>query len=711
MAEREISLPRLSIVGIVCVSLFASLFVRLWYLQVVDQKQYQVTASAFHQRIEHVEGARGRILDRNGKVLVDNRVVLVVGINRQDLNHVTSEDRLTEFDRLAATMTEFGLPTKAPAIEAKYEDKRYSPFEMVPLATIDSSRDDLELFLGEHHDGFPGVEVRHKTVRTYPYGSVAAHLLGYVGELNETELQRKQAEEGKPGQSTNIKGEVAKPYVAGDEIGKAGVEATYEAPLRGVPADTTIQVDARGDYLRTLKQSDTRQGDDVWLTIDVDLQAYAEQLLAQKLESMRGTIDKGTGKERKAPQGSVVITNPQTGEILAMASYPTYNPADLVNGIDSVTWSQLNDKSAGQPLFNWALQGAYAPGSTFKLFTATAAGDTGFLKPGQTYNDTGSYKVSNCKGNRCTFTNDGGNRYGVVDVTKALTVSSDVFFYWVGDQLWQQRGTFGEQSIQDVASQYGLGSRSGVKLPGEGSGNLPTPAVRKKLHEDKPAAFPNGNWYAGDNVNTAIGQGDVLVTPLQLANAYGTFANGGKRLIPQIVLKVTRPKDVGYSPSDPANATVQSFNTPQVAGTVTYKDDSYSRIYAGLQGVVEAGNGTAHEPFTKDRPAFTVAGKTGTAQVANKASTSVFVGFAPADGPGTPAQYAIDVVIPEAGHGADFAAPLVFAILNPLSRNAIPPAATVPVQPVTAPPAVTPPAGSTSTTGSTAGPTTTTVKK
>ena len=704
MAERETSIPRLSIVGIVCVSLFASLFVRLWYLQIVDQKQYQVTASAFHQRIEHVEGARGRILDRNGKVLVDNRVILIVGINRQNLNHVTATRRSAEFDQLAATMTQFGLPTKAPAIEAKFEDKRYSPFEMVPLATIDSPNDDLELYLGEHHDDYPGIEVRRRTVRVYPYGTVAAHLLGYVGELNESELRKKQSEEGKPGQTTNTKGDVAKPYIAGDEIGKAGVEATYESQLRGVPADTTIQVDARGDYLRTLKQSATRQGDDVWLTIDVDLQAYAEQLLAQKLESMRGTIDKGTGKERKAPQGSMVITNPQTGEILAMASYPTYNPADLVNGIDSVTWAQLNDKSAGQPLFNWALQGAYAPGSTFKLFTATAATDTGFLKPGQSYNDTGSYKVSNCKGNRCTFTNDGGNRYGTVDVTKALTVSSDVFFYWVGDQLWQQRASFGEQAIQDVASLYGLGSRSGVNLPGEGSGNLPTPSLRKKLHDDKPAAFPNGNWYAGDNVNTAIGQGDVLVTPLQLANAYGTFANGGKRLVPQIVLKVTRPKDVGYSPSDPANAVVQSFNTPQVAGTVTYKDDSYARIYAGLQGVVESGNGTAHEPFTKDRPAFSVAGKTGTAQVANKASTSVFVGFAPADGPGTPAQYAIDVVIPEAGHGADFAAPLVFAILNPLSRNAIPVATPV------ASPAATSPSPTPSSAGVSPA-TTTTVKQ
>jgi penicillin-binding protein 2 len=677
-------LARLSMVGIVCLSLFASLFARLWYLQVIDQSEH-VRAAQIHKRTVRVQGPRGRILDVNGKVLVDNQVTRVIGIDRQQIKDETPKQRAALFDRLAATLTIYGIPTKSPAIREKYDDLRYGPLDLVPIVTDLQSRD-LEVYLAEHHDQFPGIVVRRKTVRTYPYGKVAAHLLGYVLQINDQELEKKTQQQRELVRSGRVERSQLKPYQGGDEIGKAGVERTYEDDLRGTPSDRTIQVDARGDYVTTLKESDPKQGDDVWLTIDIDLQAYAEQVLTDRVAGLRGTVSKD-GKVHNAPQGSVVIIDPRDGQIRAMASYPTYDPADLVNGISSARWAQLNDKAAGQPLFNWALQGTYAPGSTFKLFTATAALDNGFLSPGHnTYNDRGTYTVPGCKGGKCTFRNAGGARHGTIAVSRALTVSSDVFFYWIGDQVWQQRGVYGETAIQDAAALYGIGQPTGVALPGESSGRLPTPQGRKEMHDANPTAFPNGNWYAGDNINMAIGQGDDLVTPLQLANAYATFANGGTRYVPQIVSKVTRPKDVGLPPNDPSNYTVVRKVRPEVAGQVKYGAGAYEQIFTGLKGVTEDGGGTAHQAYMAHKPAFPMAGKTGTAEVAGKADTSAFAAFGPAISPNNPifpAQWTVAVMIPEAGFGGDVSAPVAFTIMQAVSNGQLPQA--VQVRPTTVP--------------------------
>ncbi len=656
MSERADPRIRLSIVGVVVVSLFVSLFARLWYLQVINRSEFQVQASTIHLRVIHEEGTRGRILDRNGKVLVDNRVSLVVYLDHLELKNVEDVKLPKVFKRLAATLTSFGVRIKAPEIERLFNDKRYGPQELVPIASDVSQ--ELELYLAEHHEEFPGVVVKRRTVRTYPYGKLAAHLVGYVGQISAKEL-------------AGVEKEASKPYQPGDQIGKGGVEATFEQYLRGVPGDRTIQVDARGDYLTTTKEAASRPGEDVWLSIDLDLQAYAEQLLAQTLGGVRGTVDKD-GKVRNAPQGSVVITDPATGQVLAMASFPSYDPAELVNGISTDLWERLNDKVSGQPLFNWALQGTYAPGSTFKLFTAAGALDSGFLRPGNdSYYDRGSYKVGGCKAGKCEFRNSGGAKYGAVNVSKALTVSSDVFFYWLGDQLWQQRGTYGDTPIQDAATSFGLGQKTGIALPGEGKGRVPSPAWLDAVHTANPKAFPRGQWRAGDNLNTAVGQGDVLVTPLQLVNAYATFANGGTHYVPQIALKVTRPKDVGRPVNQAGNAlTVREF-TSEATGNVEMTPEARSQIYSGLEGAVMSGSGTAHSAYTAHTPAWPAAGKTGTAQVNGKADTSVFVGWGPAD-PGSVPKVAISAIIPESGFGGDVSAPLVMSIMAAISNGAVP---------------------------------------
>ena len=670
MSERSPSTTRLAIVGIVVISLFASLLARLWYLQIVNDSEYAVRADDINLRVIHTEGTRGRILDRNGKVLVDNRVSNVVSLDRAKMGDLDDVGRAAMFDELAAELTRFGFPTKAPTIEELYQDKRYGPLELVPIAT--DVPPDLDLFLAEHSEEFAGVMVRRTSVRTYPYGRLAAHIVGYIGEINDRELDKKRGQGLVPDDTGRSEASrERKTYVGGNEIGKSGIEATQEAALRGVPAEQVIQVDARGEYVTTVKEAEPRPGDDVWLTIDIDLQAMAEQLLAERLAGTRAGTD-NDGRALRAPQGSVVIIDPNNGEILAMASYPTFDPSQLVNGIDSVLWARLNDKAAGQPLFNWALQGTYAAASTFKLFTATAGLETGFLAPGNdSFVDRGAYKVPGCKGGKCEFQNAGRVRHGTVNVARSLTVSSDVFYYWIADQLWQGRDRFGEQPIQDVAGRYGLGDRTGVDLPGEATGRLPTPGLLAQLNAENPDAYPRGKWFTGDNLNTAIGQGDVLVTPLQLADAYATFANGGTRYRPQIVLKVTRPIDTGEAPADPSNFELVATVAPEALATVTFTGDHYQQILDGLVGVVGSGDGTARRPWLANRTAWPMAGKTGTAQVNGKADTSIFAGFGPA-GAGLRPEYAISVIIPEAGFGSEVSAPLAFQILKPVSEGTVP---------------------------------------
>jgi penicillin-binding protein 2 len=669
---------RLSALGIVAVSLFLALFVRLWFLQGIDRQKFEVASASNRLRVIHEEGPRGRILDRNGKVLVDNRTSIVVALDREPLRKMAEAARSAEFAKLADTLTSIGAPTKVADIQKKYDDKRYAPQDYVPIA--EDVTEDVEIYLAERSERFPGVIVESRAVRSYPYGQLAAQLVGYVGEINEQELV---ARGGKPAAgvtttvpsstTTTAPGQVAKPYQLGDSIGKSGVERAEEADLRAVPGKRTIEVNAKGDLIDVVQRTSPKAGDDVWLSIDIDLQADAERLLAAKIQSLQGRTDK-TGKRLSAPQGSVVIQDPNNGQILALASYPSYDPTLTVNGISSDLWAQLNDPANGRPLYNWALQGNYAPGSTFKPFTAYAAMTTGFLNGGnESYGDNGVYRLKSCKGAKCEFQNSGRVSHGRVNVSRSLTVSSDVYYYWIGESLWVNRGQFGETPIQDSATKFGLGSRTGIPLPGESAGRMPTPAARKAAFAANPGAFATGDWYSGDNIITAIGQGDVLVTPVQLAGAYATLANGGTRYQPQVVSKVTRIKDPTLPPGQPGNFDVVREVQPVVKERIPFPPEQYNKIWTGLVGVTQSGEGTASSSWHASPTAWPMAGKTGTAQVRGKADTSVFAGWGPAVA-GVPPQYAIAVVIPEAGFGGDVAAPLAFRILQPASKGQLPPA-------------------------------------
>ncbi len=337
-----------------------------------------------------------------------------------------------------------------------------------------------------------------------------------------------------------------------------------------------------------------------------------------------------------------------------MASYPTFDPSDFVNGISTNKWDELNDPTNHYPLNNWAIQGQYAPGSTFKLFTAYAALTTGLRSPGFTLNDTGTFEVPRCEGTTgCVFGSPGAA--GVVDMRSALTRSSDVFFYDIGAQFWVQRDAYGPEAIQTAARDFGLGAKSGLPLPSEQGGRIPTAEGRKELCAQIDCPFGD-EWFTGDNVNMSIGQGEVLVTPLQLSNAYSTFANGGTRYSPNIVLEVRENN------SD----TVVRALAPRVNGEVPLSQEVRQPILDGLLGVTTDGSGTATSVFAGfPSDLYPVAGKTGTAQVTGKADTSVFTGFGPVFDP----QYTVTAFLEESGFGSSSAAPVVRQIFDVLSGS------------------------------------------
>lgn len=652
---------RLSVLAVVCVSLVAALLARLWFLQVLDTREYEVASEENRLRVVHEEGPRGRILDRNGKVIVENRSSIVVGIDKSAHEELDDAEKGELYEKLASDLTELGEPVKEEEIEQALVDDEYGPLELVPVA--EDVDEEVELFLAERADEYPSVVVERRSVRDYPYGDVAAHLLGYVGEVNEDELSAQRDGD--------------KPYVLGDEIGKAGVEATYEDQLRGTPGSRTIEVSATEEYLGEVMEErvEPAPGDDVWLTIDIDIQYFAEQALDEMMEERREAIQ-AVGGTYPVPQGSVVIIDPRNGEIIAMASSPDYDPALLVNGISSDLWEQLNDEAAGQPFVNWAIQGMWAPGSTFKLFTAHAALESGLITTETPYNDIGYYEVPGCSGEQCKFTNANEAPAGTVDTQQSLTVSSDSFYYWIGDNFWRQTDVYGETPIQDSAELFGLGQPTGIDIPGEASGRIPTPERREQAHQENPDAFPTGEWYSGDNIITAIGQGDVLVTPLQLANAYATFANGGTRYQPKVLSKITRPLTLAGDPAEAVNYEVLSEAPAVEEGQVPISDDTYDEILAGLQGVTTSSLGTAYAAAQDFPPGWPVAGKTGTAEVAGKADTSVFVGFGPSLALAEP-QYVIASIIPESGFGAEVSAPVVMRIFEAISNGQVPAARTL----------------------------------
>jgi penicillin-binding protein 2 len=373
-------------------------------------------------------------------------------------------------------------------------------------------------------------------------------------------------------------------------------------------------------------------------------------------------VDPTTKKHPQAPNGAAIVMNVNTGAVLAMSSYPSFNLDSFVNGLSNAAFKQLITEGAFN---NYAIQGLYTPGSTFKLVTATAALQTGIFPADKLIDDTGTYKVPGCLqgGHGCVFHDDDNQGAGFVDLPLALTVSSDYYFYNLGYLFWANQTKYGQTPIQNVAHRYGLDQYTNVDLPNETEGRVDSPAVRRILHAESPTNFPNVAWYTGDNIEMAFGQGTTAVTPIEMANAYATFANGGTRYEPEVAAAIINAH----------NKVVVRYQ-PHVLGHVNLPASIRDPILQGLEGVVESSRGTANGTFAHivnfSLASYPIAGKTGTASNApGEEPNSWFVGFGPATHP----QYVVLCVVAEGGYGADAAAPVVAEAFNYLVAHPVGP--------------------------------------
>jgi penicillin-binding protein 2 len=676
---------RLGLLAVAALSLFGALFARLWFLQIVEGDTAQAEATANTNKVVITPAPRGRILDRNGTPLVDNRESIVVGIDAQKFDDLKEATQKRVVARLSSTLSA-GRPVdqkvSVEAIEKKLDDSRYSRFRPIPIAEDISEED--EIYFSEQAAEYPSVVVERSTVRSYPYGSLAAHVLGYVGALSDDQWAKLKAHN-----------DPDKPYEQTDQIGKAGVEASYEKYLRGTPGRQVFEVDRTGKVVREIKSERTEPepGDDVYLSIDARVQYKAEEALQARLNASR--------HDGESQAGSLVVLDHSTGQVRAMASYPTYNPADLVGGISCPTWRDLQglspdgtcgdamtkeikrlkeDGEAPVPkLLNRALQGAYPPASTFKLASSYAALKLGIRTPDQYIPDGGSYRLCDGDGKGCLKRNAGGQGHGSVNLQTALTVSSDVYFYGIGDISWKRREELGDDAMQKYIEELGYGHQTGIDLPAESAGQVPTPeseaALAQGLFKSDPGAYDNdpakakdaGRWRSGYSADLAIGQ-KVDATPLQTANAYATLANGGKLYQPSVLEKITAARQ--------PSAVHKQFE-PKVIRTIDWGPwrDTY---LAGFRGVVDpstgVGGGTAVSTFSGfPFGSMPLGGKTGTAQTGKdklgyeRPDNSLFVGFTE----GGPTNWVASAMLEFSGSGAGAAAPAVRMVLEPIADGSI----------------------------------------
>jgi len=642
---------RLGILAITAVSLFGALFARLWYLQVMAAPTFQDVATQNRERVIYEEPRRGRILDRHGRVVVDNRTSLVLAVNVNDPSLAKPERKTALLRSVAQELTRVGKPTKVAGLERRLNDTQYNPLTPIPLA-IDIP-EELQIHVAEHPEDFPGVEVRRESVRAYPNGGIAAQVLGYVGRIGRSELTARQGTDAEPIDDP-------KHYQPDSPYGKAGIELVYENDLRGTPGVRRVEVDVKGRVVRTVEYVPPIPGNDVQLTLDTDLQKLAEDALSRQLDTVRGAYT--TSGVRRAPAASIVLTDPRDGGVIAMASYPTYDPEEFVNGISSERYAAITGgKDSENPFINRAIAGQYAPASTFKLVTSYAALQSGMITAATSFGDPGFYNLRNCTtgATGCQKTNAENKANGTISLATALTVSSDVFFYNIGDTFYWEASKYGD-GLQSAARSFGYGTDTGIDLPEEADGVVPDPAYRKRLYDAmSPEEQKNGSpvWVPGNTVDLSVGQGFTLATPLQIANAYATFANGGTLHQPRVAARVLKPAG---DPSDP-NAVVRSFD-PKVTFTVPIPTSTAAPIRQGLLNVPEWRlQGTAGNAFQGfDTTTYPVIAKTGTAEVDRKADFAVFAGC----GPDPRAELCVAIVMEEAGFGGEVAAPVARRIFD-----------------------------------------------
>jgi penicillin-binding protein 2 len=603
---------RVAILGGIALVVFGVILFRLWYLQVLSGDRYLAEAQGNRVRELTVQAPRGEIVDRDGGVVVGNRTALALQVRRDQLPEDSGE-RVKVLKRVSE-VTGMSLERIRKEIEEQTE--------LLPSNPVTLERDVSEsvvLFVRENQGRFEGVSVDRVFVRQYPQGTLAAHLLGYVKEVSAEQLEQPEYSELEPG----------------DEIGQDGVELAYDTVLRGVNGAVKVPVDASGTPTgRPMSIREPQEGNDLVLSIDSDLQAAGEGGLVNRA-------------------GAFVAMDVNNGEILAMGSAPTFDPSLLAKPQISSATARLifgdpkEEGSTGAPAFNRAIAAGYPTGSTFKPVTALAALDADELTPGEIINDDGLYQVGTQE-----FRNAGDAVFGPIALREALKVSSDVFFYTLGARLEEHIRDSDEQYVQDWAEDLSFGTTSGLDVPGEAPGRVPTPEWRNELFENGDTDRP---WSVGDSINLSVGQGDLLASPLQLALAYAAIGNGGTVVTPH----------VGLRTEDDEGKPVQEI-APPPQREVDIPQEWRGPIMDGLEAAAMEPGGTSY-PVFGNFP-VDIAGKTGTAETTVDGvpyDQAWYAALAPAEDPEVVVVYTIE----KGGFGVDTAAPAARSILEEYARK------------------------------------------
>ncbi len=644
---------RVAVLGSFVLAMFAIIFFRLWFLQVLSGNQYLAQARTNRVRDISIQAPRGEILDSGGNVLVQSVPSTTVQLSPPDLP-ASPRARRRLYRRLASVLGMSEDRSKCPVDGQGVQ--RLTPIAclvaqgvaQLPYANVTIRADvsnDVLYYLSERQSAFPGVTVQRAWLPVYPYQGLAAQLLGTVGRISC--VSRSNCELHDPhfrGVSQN------------DVVGQSGLEWYYNHYLQGVDGADRVQVNSLGQFTGYLTEHKPIPGQNLKLSLNLNLQKAGQQALQESIDS-----------NPPAPAGAFVAMNPTNGAIYAMGSLPTFNPNIFAKPVSQSVYDQLNNASSGYPLFNRAIQSAYPTGSTFKGITATAALQSGAWSLGDTYDDTGVYSQD---GPGDLRHNAGHASYGVLDLTQAIMVSSDDFFYNLGRLMNSDAPKGG--ALQQWAHRYGIGRRSGVDLGGENNGILPSPewrASRNQLETEcdnatgpfkgKPKHAPGGcgiadgtnrPWSVGDNENLAVGQGDLEATPLQLAVAYSAIENGGTVVRPHLGLEI-----------DSSDGTLVQRIDPPAARHIQIASQNLDAIRLGLHEAASQPGGTSADVFANwPQARYPVYGKTGTAQHANAADQAWYVCYVP--DPVKP--ILVVVTVEQGGFGAIGAAPVARQILS-----------------------------------------------
>jgi len=640
---------RLFVIGVLVFSLFCTLFARLWYMQVMSGADYTQAATQNHTRQVLVPAPRGTIVDSKGRTLVGNRVSLVITVDRSILAKLPDKQQAVVLNRLAKVLGQKPKDLKArtmlcgePGASKPPACWNGTPYQPIPVAKDVSEQVAIEVM--ERREDFPGVAAESQTLRAYPepYHVNAAHILGYLSPITTEELE-----------GLDKAGQDSVPHRS-DLVGRAGVERTYDKLLRGTPGVKDVIVDAVGYTTGIQKQTAPVPGATLVTSIDARVQASVEAQLQQAILTSRKQTDPVTHRKYVADSGAAVVMDTKTGRIVAMASYPSYDPGVWVGGITQRELDALYSSKSGTPLVSRALQGQLAPGSTFKPITTAAAMGAGYSP--KTRLDCSSYfEVGNRR-----FKNYESASYGMIGFNQALALSCDTFFYRIAYALWLKEG--GNSSdltthdpLVEMAKKFGLGTPTGVDLPGEVSGRIADRKWKKQYYDSQKDYYckiaqnpPAGTsaflkqfsrefcvdgykYRAGDAVNFAIGQGDTTVTPLQLATVYSALSNGGTLYEPRAVQSW-----IGANGKQHVIKPTVKAKLPVPSSTLRYIDSA-------LKETVKSGTAAwKFNGFPVDQ--IPVRAKTGTAEVYGKQTTSWLASYTD--------QYAVVMMLSQAGTGS-----------------------------------------------------------